>query len=572
MVNKEIKQLIEQALADLSLKVEGFSVERPGESKNGDYASNVALVAFRQMAEKMNGQANTIKVARGGMEFFDNPQQLADKIIEKIKEVKHPAILNMESAGAGFINFYLNPEFLVEQVKKVLELGDKYGVGTDVAGYKVMVEYTDPNPFKIFHIGHLLPNVIGESISRIAEANGAEVKRACYQGDVGLHVAKAIYGLKNGQSLFEAYAYGHKSAEESEGAKQEIIALNKKVYDRSDEEVNKLYDAGKQESLDYFETLYKKLGTKFDYYFFESEAGPFGKKVVEEHTDIFKVGERGAVVYEGEQDGLHTRVFINSEGLPTYEAKELGLAKIKYDKYPYDYSIVVSANEISEYFKVLLAVMGKIYPELGAKTRHVANGMLRLPSGKMSSRTGNVMAAEDLIEEVKTRIKVKIAEGKKEGDISDEDLTQIAVGAIKYSILKQDSSKDIIFDFDKSISFEGSSGPYLQYTFARTQSILEKAKNEKIEIKLDKPEEVGEVEKLLSRFPEAVYRGGEELAPHHIVTYLTELTSAFNAYYANNKIVSEEENSSYRVALTVAVGQVLKNGLNLLGIVALDRM
>ncbi len=568
MVNKEVKQLIEQALADLSLKVEGFSVERPGESKNGDYASNVALVAFRQMAEKMNGQTNTIKVARGGMEFFDNPQQLADKIIEKIKGVKHPAILNMESAGAGFINFYLNPEFLLEQVKKVLELGDKYGVGTDVAGYKVMVEYTDPNPFKIFHIGHLLPNVIGESLSNIAEANGAEVKRACYQGDVGLHVAKAIYGLKNGQSLFEAYAYGHKMSEESEPAKLEIIELNKKIYSREDAEVNKLYDAGKQESLDYFEQMYKKLGTKFDYYFFESEAGPFGKRVVEEHQDIFKVGERGAVVYEGEQDGLHTRVFINSEGLPTYEAKELGLAKIKYDKYPYDYSIVVSANEISEYFKVLLAVMRKILPDLANKTRHVSHGMLRLPSGKMSSRTGNVIAAEDLLNEVKSKIKEKI----KDNNLTDEVLTQIAVGAVKYSILKQDSSKDIIFDFDKSLSFEGSSGPYLQYTFARTQSVLDKAKNEKIEIKLDKPEEVGEIEKLLVRYPEVVYRSGEELAPHHLVTYLTELASSFNAYYANNKIVSEEENSAYRVALTAAVGQVLKNGLNLLGIVALDRM
>lgn len=568
MVNKELKQLITEALEELSLKVEGFSVERPGESRNGDYSSNVALVAFRQLAAQVNGKSNTIKMARGGMEFFDNPQQLADKIIEQIKSKNHPAILKMESAPAGFINLFLTPEFFITKVKEALELKDKYGENEDVKGYKVAVEYTDPNPFKLFHIGHLMPNVIGEAISRVAEASGAEVKRMCYQGDVGLHVAKAIYGLQQGQALFTAYAFGNKAYEEDEAAKLEIIELNKKVYSREDEEINKLYDAGKKESLDYFEQIYKKLGTKFDYYFFESEAGEFGKKVVEDNKQVFKVGERGAVVYEGEQDGLHTRVFINSEGLPTYEAKELGLAKIKYDKYPYDYSIVVTGNEITEYFKVLLAVMGKIFPELAQKTRHVSHGMLRLPSGKMSSRTGDVITAENLLEEVKNKIKDKV----KESEMTDEVLTQVAVGAIKYSILKQDSSRDIIFDFDKSISFDGSSGPYLQYTFARTQSILEKAKSEQVQIKLEQLEEVGEVEKIIARYGEAVYRAGEELAPHHIVTYLTELASAFNAYYANNKIVSEEENSSYRVALTAAVGQVLKNGLSLLGIAAPKKM
>ncbi len=562
MIAGELKKLIEQVLSELSLSAEGFTVERPGDGKNGDYASNVALVAFRQLAAAVNSKTTSIKMARGGLEIFDTPQQLADKIINKINERGHLAIERLEVAGPGFINFYLTPQFFTDRVKEVLSMGESYGTNRDVAGYKVMVEYTDPNPFKLFHIGHLLPNVIGEAISRISEACGAEVKRACYQGDVGLHVAKAIYGLKAGQGLFESYAFGTKAYDESEEAKKEIIELNKKVYDRSDEEVNKLYDAGKKESLEYFEQLYKKLGTKFDYYFFESETGEFGKKVVDDNKNIFTVGEGGAVVYEGEQDGLHTRVFINSEGLPTYEAKELGLAKIKYDKYPYDYSIVVTGNEITEYFKVLLAVMKRIFPELAKKTRHVPHGMLRLPSGKMSSRTGEVITAESLIDEVKTKLKDKV----KDNNLSDEVLTQIAVGAIKYSILKQDSSRDIIFDLDKSISFEGSSGPYLQYTLARTNSVLDKGRELGVKVSADKPEVPTEVEKVLARYPEVVYHTGEELAPHHLVTYLTELASAFNAYYANNKIVSEESVASYRLALTAAVGQTLSNGLKLLGI------
>lgn len=568
MISKELKSLIKNALGELSLKVEGFSVERPLEGKNGDYASNVALLAFRQLAAQVNGKTNTIKMARGGLEIFDTPIHLADKIIDRLKSYNHPAILKIESAGAGFINFYLTPEFFANKVKEALELKDKYGENDDAKGYKVMVEYTDPNPFKLFHIGHLMSNTIGESIARVAEASGAEVKRACYQGDVGLHVAKAIYGLEQGQTFFNAYAFGNKAYEEDEAAKQAILALNKKIYERSDEAVNQRYDAGKQESLDYFEQIYKKLGTKFDYYFFESEAGPIGKKIVEDNRNVFKVGERGAVVYEGEQDGLHTRVFINAEGLPTYEAKELGLAKIKHNKYAYDYSIVVTGNEIVEYFKVLLAVMSKIFPELAKKTRHVPHGMLRLPTGKMSSRTGDVITADNLIDEVKNKIKEKIKDNK----MTEELLTQVAVGAIKYSILKQEVSRDIIFDFDKSISFDGSSGPYLQYTFARTQSILEKAKSEGVALKLEPAEEVGEVEKVVARFSEVVYRAGEELAPHHLVTYLTELASAFNAYYANHKIVSSETNSPYRVALTAAVGQVLNNGLQLLGIAAPPKM
>ena len=566
MIAGELKKLIEQVLSELSLSAEGFTVERPGDGKNGDYASNVALVAFRQVAAKANTKSNAIKVARGGLEIFDTPQQLADKIIEKINEHGHLAIERLEVAGPGFINFYLTPQFFTDKVKEILTAGESYGTNKDVAGYKVMVEYTDPNPFKLFHIGHLLPNVIGEAISRIAEASGAEVKRACYQGDVGLHVAKAIYGLKAGQDLFKAYAFGNQAYEGDEVARQEIIELNKKIYAQSDETINKLYEQGKKESLDYFEQIYKKLGTKFDYYFFESGVADFGKKLVEDNKNIFTVGEGGAVVYEGEQDGLHTRVFINSEGLPTYEAKELGLAKIKYDKYPYDYSIVVTGNEITEYFKVLLAVMKKIFPDLAKKTRHVPHGMLRLPSGKMSSRTGEVITAEGLIAEVKTKISEKLKDGKREGDLTDEVLTQIAVGAIKYSILKQDSSRDIIFDLDKSISFEGSSGPYLQYTLARTNSVLEKGREAGLKINTDKPEVPSEVEKVLARYPEVVYRAGEELAPHHLVTYLTELASTFNAYYANNKIVSEDSVSNYRLALTSAVGQTLSNGLKLLGI------
>ncbi len=528
-----VKKLIEGVL-EAPVK---FSVEYPADLAHGDFASNVAMVAAKTAGE--------------------NPKAVAEKIKEKILADKPEWLAKVEVAGPGFINFYLATSVFAAEIKKVLSEKENYGRGQKLAGQKVIVEYTDPNPFKEFHIGHLMPNVIGESLSRLLAFSGAEVKRACYQGDVGLHVARAVWGLLelkpaqlSAATLGEAYAYGATKGDEAA-----IREINKKIYDKSDEAINKIYDEGRRVSLEYFETIYEKLGTKFDYYFFESAAGPFGKQVVEDN--LGKVFEKsdGAVVFKGaEEEGLHTRVFINSDGLPTYEAKELGLAKIKFDEFPYDQSIVVTGNEIQAYFKVLLKAMSLVFPDLAAKTKHVAHGMLRLPTGKMSSRTGDVITAEFLLAEaMKAR----------------EDVTEpIAVAAIKYSILKQAPGRDIIFDLEKSLSFLGDSGPYLQYTAVRAQSILAKAPNLAVELVA---EDATAVEKLLIRFPDLAAFAAQELAPNYIVTYLLELASAFNAYYAQNRIIGSE-NENYRLALTAAVAQVLKNGLGLLGIQTPDQM
>lgn len=490
----------------------------------------------------------------------------ASELAARINENKPDWLEKVEVVG-DFVNFYLSPQFFAESISEIVKEKNNYGTSQKLAGQKTIVEYTDPNPFKEFHIGHLMTNVLGEAVARLVESQGAETKRACYQGDVGLHVAKAVWGLlklKPGkltaQILGQAYALGA-----TEGVEAEIKELNKKIYDRSDEAVNKLYDEGRKVSLEYFETVYQKLGTKFDFYFFESKTGEFGKRVVEEGLakGVFEKSD-GAVVFKGEEkEGLHTRVFINSEGLPTYEAKELGLAKIKFETYPYDQSVVVTGNEINAYFKVLLKVMSLIFPDLAAKTKHLSHGMLRLPTGKMSSRTGEVITTDSLFATIREKL------GERGSD-------EIAVGAIKYSILRQSPGKDIIFDFDKSLSFEGDSGPYLQYTCVRAKSVLEKANGAvgsffhdlgivSEDLKKTSNSGVSPVERLLYRFPEVVERAAADYAPNYLVTYLTDLASAFNAYYAQNKIIGSEE-ESYRLALTAAVAQVLENGLNLLGI------
>jgi len=582
-IKEKITGLIGEALQGLSIETGELSLEHPAELSHGDFSTNVAMKAYGPISKGsvLGEKGSTWTVWPPNLK--GSPRELAEKITAELEKNKPVEIEKIEVAGAGFINFYLSREFFANQTKQIVE-DESFGKNDSLAGEKAIVEYTDPNPFKEFHIGHLMSNTIGEAISRLVQWNGAEVKRACYQGDVGLHVAKAVWVMLqmpagtvlSAKELGQAYAKGSKAYEESPEAKREIEEINKKIYDETDDTINRAYKEGRQTSLNYFETMYKKLGTKFDYYFFESTAGDFGQEIIRESLEkgIFEESE-GAVVFHGEKydPALHTRVFINSQGLPTYEAKELGLAKIKYDTYPYTHSIVVTGNEINEYFKVLLQAMSLVFPELAKKTKHLSHGMLRLPSGKMSSRTGDVITGESLLEEISEKVADKVKESER-GELEPDTIRKVAVAALKYSILRQAIGKDIIFDFDKSVSFEGDSGPYLQYSYARAKSVIAKAKEEKIKAESKNiPQEVSEVEKLLYRFPEVVALALKDYSPQHIATYLIELARAFNGYYAETKIVdSTDSTSGYKVQLAEAFATVIKNGLTILGIEAPERM
>lgn len=541
-----------EALERQGVPTLSFSVER-APADQGDYATNAALVAGKAL-----GKA---------------PQALAQELAIDLTQSLSSIAQSVEVAGPGFINITLKPELLTVAVAEAAS-NERYGASDILKGEKVMVEYTDPNPFKLFHIGHLMSNAIGESLARLMEFGGAEVKRANYQGDVGLHVAKTIWVLQKNnwqadsvETLGKAYALGSTAYEEDEGAKAEIISLNKKIYERSDEGVNTLYDAGKKISLEYFETIYKTLGTHFDFYFFESETGERGKALVLENKGKVFEESDGALVYRGEQEGLHIRVFLTREGLPTYEAKELGLAHIKGEKYEYTHSVVVTGNEINEYFKVLLAALKRISPELAEKTVHLPHGMLRLPTGKMSSRTGDVITAESLMDEVQAKIREHALSAEHQSEDLEASLPAVTVAALKYSILKQGIGRDIIFDIEKSISFTGDSGPYLQYSYARTNSVL----TQKGVGDVSAPEVPGELERLIFHFPEEVERAVRDYAPQRIVSYVNEVAQTFNAYYANNRIIGSDA-QNYRLALTAATRTVLRNSLTLLGISAPEKM
>lgn len=584
-----------------------FDVLIPPSPEMGDYSVNLAFVLVRANRGNTEGDGkngsrkkkNFEEVGRELTEEFNNSQDFK-KYFEKI-----------ELAGGGYVNFHLNREFLQQKLGEMA--GDKnFGCSNTLKGKKVVVEFTDPNPFKLFHIGHLMSNTIGETIANLYEKGlGANVVRVNYQGDIGLHVAMSVWGMDKlrtempdpNESLSEkvnylgkAYALGAKAYGEHinpSKERSEIEEINKKIYNRSDSKISELYDLGRSWSLEYFDAIYKKLGTKFDKLFFESEAGPDGLRIVKENTPkIFRESD-GAIVFDGDLYGLHTRVFINSQGLPTYETKELGLNKKKFELYSPDLSVIVTGNEINDYFKVLLKVMELTMPEVAQITSHIGHGMMRFSTGKMSSRTGDVITAESLIEQVIEKIKEK---EDKSSPKTQKEYQDFAVSAIKYMILKHNIGSDIVFDFENALSIKGDAAPYLQYTYARLRSIGRKSgKRSQFGIKvaqngfiipsliigfgadLYRLKEEGELQIIrhLVNFPDAVKDSAEMHAPNNLTLYLYKLATLANNYYERVRILSDhtkrpERNA--RLLLVETVALVLKRGLNLLGIETLERI
>jgi len=607
----EIKQELQNEIAkaikklfNIDIRPEEIKIEPPQHESFGDLSTNIAL----QLAAELK----------------KSPRDIAMQIVKELESAKLNGIQKIEAHGAGFINFVETADFNSANIEKLIKENDSYGSNSSLKNTNIIIEFTDPNPFKEFHIGHLYSNSVGESISRILEVNGANLKRADYFGDVGMHVSKTIWGLlqkfqEDGldmdklekeplndriKYLGQAYAKGATAFKEAnEDVQEEMKGINKQVFiagqdiyrqrynkepqvDYSNVEieskydfdlVNKIYKKGRAWSLEYFETIYKRVGTKFDLYYPESVSAEFGYALVQEgfKKGIFEKSD-GATIFSKEKSRLHTRVFINALGLPTYEAKDLGLAPAKYQDFKYDRSIIFTGNEIDEYFKVVLKAMSLVKPELAEKTIHMSHGMVRLPEGKMSSRTGKIITGEWLLNEAKEKITKKMSniDSNINLDVTAETL---AIASIKYAFLKHSIGSDIAFDFDKSLSFEGDSGPYLEYTYARAKSILrEVSEIQYSEQNIKSLTSDGETAlmKALSQFPKVIEKAAENYAPNLICTYLFDLAQKFNSFYKNNPVLKAEnqKKKNARLILTQATSIVIKNGLNLLGIKTVERM
>ncbi len=534
----------------------------------GDYSLNLALKFWQDFGFK-----NPYEFALNIKKSLEQDRQLA-KIISKI-QVK----------GPGFINFWLKPEYLLDLIKEINKTRDKFGK-IKAINQKIMVEYAHPNTHKEMHIGHMRTLITGESLSRIFEAAGAKVFRANYQGDIGPHVAKSIWGttqilrernqtweqwetessFKKAHLLGEGYVRGNAGYESH---KEEIDDLNANLY-KKDPKVMPIYLRTRKWCLDYYDNFYKRFGTYFNQLFFESEVAEDGKKLVLANLGkVFKKSD-GAIIFDGTKYGLHKRVFITAEGYPTYEGKEMYLAQKQRQAFKFDKNVHVVANEQAEYFKVVFKAIELLDPWFKDRECHLSMGMVNLVNQKISSRRGIIITVDGLLDEVKVMARQLTASSKKLGSETEDIIEKITLAAVKYSVLKAHPTLNVEFDLKQSVNMNGSSGPYIQYVFARCKSVLEKAKGSAIVGQVLNDEELV-VARCLIKFPETVLRSAEQMAPNLICSYLFELCQKFNNFYQKNRIIGSKKESS-RLALTKAVAQVIENGLWLLGITAPFKM
>ena len=554
----QIQLILKSVCRDLFHIDTDIELTRP-EPKFGDFSTNIALKLSKHLSK--------------------SPQEIAETISQILNNQNNKLIEKVTIAGPGFINIILTNQSLHENYTNASNL-EEFN-----EGQLILVEYGDPNPFKEMHAGHFYSAIEGDAIADLIESSGAEVKRLSYHGDVGLQVAKFIWGVGvavewdldkvesaiNAKSLGYYYGQGANDFNIDEITAKKIREINEHIYKKDNKLINDIYDIGWKISFEKFDYIFDQTGIKHDKRYLESESTNIGKEIVD--SNIGKVFEEseGAIVYKGEKVGLHTRVFINSKNLPTYETKDLGLVELKNQDYPNaTKSIIVTGNEQTEYFKVMLAALSEIDENLAKKTIHIAHGFLSLTTGKMASRVGNVYEAITLIEDVKKAIEKQYPDSEVKQDIF--------MAAIRYTFLRQRIGPDIIFSIKDSVGLEGNSGPYIQYAHARARSILKKSidagNSIAPELKTDQIS-LEPAERLLamkiSEFPEIVKRATEELMPHHICSYLYELSQEFNSFYESNRVLNDKRMYT-RLHLVDIYAKVLKKGLKLLSIPAPEHM
>ncbi|MBU1292577.1 arginine--tRNA ligase [Patescibacteria group bacterium] len=559
-MEQTLRDAVQNALNELGVPETEFVIEWPADLAHGDFATNAALACAKVLGR--------------------SPREIAEELVEKLQTTLGDSVKHIEAAGPGFVNITLAHRTITKQVEGATV--KDWGTHTYNTGKSVMIEYSNPNPFKEIHIGHLMSNVVGEALSRVLEASGARVVRDTFGGDVGPHVAKALWALKknnvtdigNAGEIGKAYIQGSNAYEASKEAKEEIDALNTRIYDivatqlapetlsEEDREILNLWRKGREVSMEEFARIFSILGTRFDYIFYDSDTTEGGISVVRDGvtSGVFEQSE-GAIIYRGEKKGLHTLVFITSRGTPTYETKDIGLAFLKEERCSTDEVIIITAIEQVGHFEVVLAALEEIAPQLAKKMTHVPHGLLRLTTGKMSSRKGNIITASELLADM-----VRSATEKNADPLVAE---QVAVAAVKYMILRQAPGGDIVFDPEKSLSLEGDSGPYLQYALVRAKSVI--AQSSVSADTSDAPEEPYTLERLIIRFPEIIRKAERLRAPHLITQYVTQLAGEWNSFYAKERI-RDGAHEAYKIAVATAFVRTMEQGLHFLGIPVPEKM
>ncbi|MBR0431054.1 arginine--tRNA ligase [Candidatus Saccharibacteria bacterium] len=589
-IETSLKKVI-QGLYDLDFDPE---ITPSPENIDADYSSNAPLKLAKILHKSPLDIAREIEINFGTLETVPREPYEASEVSEPRndgRERTRSKKFKISLSSPGFINFTLSDDYLLNAVKDLNENFARSISSNEFKGKTVVCEFSDPNPFKVLHVGHLYTSIVGDSISRLFEYAGAKVIRANFGGDVGLHVAKTMYILKQKnlddltiEDIAKCYVEGTSAYEEDEKAKQEITELNKEIYKINSENIHdsdlaKLYWKGRELSYDYFNQFYDSIGVKFDKYYPESTVAELGtKKVKEELENGVYEESNGAIIFDGKKFGLHTRVFINQAGVPTYETKDVGLIFTKWDDYHFDKSVIITGSEQLEYMKVVLKSIEQYAPELVEKTSHLTHGLVKLPGNvKMSSRKGNFLRAVDVISLIREELKDSYG--------STDDT--ISLAATKYAFLKYKMGGNIIFDPKESVKMTGNSGPYLLYSCVRAKKILASANDAfeehnrrrgdygATEARNDGPEgafrksiiadaERNLIKKILE-YKTLLQEAVKEMAPHKVANYLYELAQSFSRFYENCPVIGCNRESE-RLKLVKIYLETMAHGLNILGI------
>ncbi len=604
------QQIIEQlthALAELGIEELIPKVDYPADPKHGDYSTNVALIAAKKLGK--------------------NPMEFAEELCEELRitnpaegEARHGRqesrmFENVEVAKPGFINFWITEEKLMREAQKI-EL-PKIGNGRTV-----VVEYSSPNIAKPFTIGHLRSTIIGDAVANLLEATDWNVKRDNHVGDWGTQFGKQIYAIKAWgdedkiekadrpvKILVELYVRFHEESEKDPSLEDKAREWFKRLED-GDKEARDLWQKCIDWSWKEFDAIYQQLGVSFT----ENNGRGYGEAYFEDkmaavitelrEKKLLEEGKEGAqIVSFSEQSKLPPLMILKKDGASLYATRDLATDRFRIEQYKDDSLLII--NEVGAEQALYFRQLYKLEEMLGwfkpGQRIHIKHGLYRFKEGKMSTRKGNVIWLEDVLEEARERARALqkhksdfqetevVTTNEKSGIAAQQHILKVAqrgdvaeavsIGAIKWNDLKRTPEQDIAFEWEEVLNMQGNAGPYMQYTHVRTESILNKAKLLGIETfefnkaMIDIQSEEREILRLLPRFNEVVVDSAEKLSPISLCTYLFELAQAFNLFYQKHPILKGESDvQQFRLALTSATGNVIKQGLNLLGIQAPEKM
>ena len=563
MVKEKLQNLISTSLKKIGIDDPKVEISYPIHTEHGDFSSNVAL--------------------RYSKDLKKNPMELGKEILDLIEDADF--IEKKELVKPGFINFFLSKNVLLKEMEKIIKIGKNYGNSKKNKGKKIVVEYSSPNIAKPFTIGHLRSTIIGDAIANLVEATGATVYRDNHVGDWGTQFGKLIYAIKKWgdeqeiekseepiRVLVDLYVKFHEEAEKNPQIDNEARKYFQ-LLESGNAEMRKLWEKCVDWSWKEFDVIYNKLGVRFT----ENAGRGYGESFFEDKlSDVIAELKKKKLLKESEGaqlvffsgDKYPPLMILKKDGVSLYSTRDLATDKFRMEKYGKNAIVIneVGAEQIL-YFRQLFETEKMLGWFNKDQRIHVAHGLYRFRDKKMSTRKGNTIWLEDVLKEAEKR--ASALEKKITGNAP-----LIALNSLKWNDLRRSPQLDVIFDWDEILNMEGNSGPYVLYTYVRTQSILNQADSkEKANGQVEINDEELQILRSLNRFQEVVENAAVNYLPSTLVTYLYELARSYSLFYQNHPVLkSEGAQRQLRIGLTQATGIVLRNGLNLLGIKTVEKM